>query len=112
MFGPHVNIVVVRIWERGDWIERDGGVEQPSDTSSKAGTDARLSTVIFAADHPIVGLDRVGASAAGPRVAASAGPSCLGAGAGAQGAGGELRAEAAEVLVGLRRLLSFVVPAP
>ena len=39
-FSPRIDIVVVLIRERGDWIERDGGVERPSNTSSKAGTDA------------------------------------------------------------------------
>ena len=97
----------------GDVVGRVRNVDEaPGFVRMLGGVLTMVDLPIFAADHPIVGRDRVGASAAGPRVAASAGPSCLGAGAGAQGAGGELRAEAAEVLAGLRRLLSFVVPAP
>ena len=114
MFAPRVNIVVVRIGEGWDWnwIERDGGVERPTNTLSKSGTDARLSTVILLANYPVVRRDRVGASSAIPWFAASARPSGLGAGAAARGAGSEWRAEAAEVLAGRHRLLSLVVPSP
>jgi hypothetical protein len=100
LFAPRVNIVVVRIGEGWDWnwIERDGGVERPTNTLSKSGTDARLSTVILLANYPVVRRDRVGASSAIPWFAASARPSGLGAGAAARGAGSEWRAEAAEVL--------------
>jgi hypothetical protein len=42
LFGPRVNIVVVRIKEGRDWswIERDGGVERPTNMTSKSSTDA------------------------------------------------------------------------
>ncbi len=103
MVDPHIEPCVDRHRERA-WIDRiewDLGVEWPPNTQSKAGTNARQSTAILRTDHLVVGLHRVGAASAVPRVAASAWPSCLGAGAGARGAGANMRAEAAEVLAGL-----------
>ena len=103
MDNPLIGPVVERHGERAriDRIEWDGGIERPPNTLSKTGSNARRSTVVLLADHPVVGLNRVGASSAFPRVAALARPSCLGAGACARGAGANMRADAAEVHAGL-----------
>ena len=65
--------------------------------------------MILFTDDPVESLRRFGATVALARVATVAGPSCLGAGAVALGAGTGDRTEAAEVLAGRRRLLTFTV---
>ncbi len=107
-----INLVVARRGRGRGVIERDEGVERLSNTLPKTSSDARCSACILRSGGPIVGRNRVGALVARPGVAASAWPPCLGAGTVAQGAGGSNQAEAAEVLVGLGRLLPFVIPAP
>jgi len=78
LFDPLIEPCVDRHGGRAriDRIERDLGVERPPNTLSKSGSDARQSTAILRADHPVVGLHRVGAASANPGVAASAWPSC------------------------------------
>ena len=74
-------LVVVRIWEGGDFVKRDGGVERPPNTLPKTSSDACCMAGVFVEERPVVGRDCVGASTARPGIATLARPSGLGAGA-------------------------------
>jgi len=64
-----------------EFVEGKGGLELPTNTSSKtSGNAARLMGILFT-DDPVERLNRVGATIALARVATVAGPPCLGAGA-------------------------------
>ncbi len=112
-FNLHQIDLIVAHSRRGRGVvERDEGVERPSNMLPKTSGDACCLAGIPRSDGPIVGCNHVGASVPRLEVAALAWPPCLGAGTVAQGAGGGNQAEATEVLAGLGRLLSFIVPAP
>jgi hypothetical protein len=106
-----VLIVVVR-QSVADFKEGKGGIERPTNMLSKTGGDAARSTVFLFTDDPVERLHRVGTTVALARAATVEGPPCLGAGAVARGAGTGDRTEAAEVLAGRCRLLTFTIPAP
>jgi hypothetical protein len=62
-------------------VEGNGGLELPTNTSSKMGTSAARLTGILFTDDTLERLRHVGATVALARVATVAGPPCLGAGA-------------------------------
>jgi len=74
-------LVVIVCQSVAEFVEGKGGLELPTNTSSKTGADAARSTVILFTDDPVESLRRFGATVALARVATVAGPSCLGAGA-------------------------------
>jgi hypothetical protein len=73
-------VVVVR-QSIAEFLEGKGGLELPTNTSSKTGASAARSTGILFTDDPVELLRCVGATVALARVATVAGPPCLGAGA-------------------------------
>ena len=75
-----VLVVVVR-QSVAEFVEGKGGLELPTNTSSKTGASAARSMGILFTDDPVERLNRVGATIALTRVATVAGPPCLGAGA-------------------------------
>ncbi len=77
---PFVLVIVVR-QSVAEFMEGKGGLELPTNTSSKTGASAARSTGILFTDDPVERLYRVGATIALARVATVAGPPCLGAGA-------------------------------
>ena len=86
---PQFALVVVVHQRCRDFKEGKGGIERPTNTLSKSGTDAICSTMtdairstmILFADDPVERLHRVGATVALARVTTVARPPCLGAGA-------------------------------
>jgi hypothetical protein len=93
-------------------MERKEDLERPTNMLSKSSSNAACLTGVLRANDTVECLHRVGATVALAQVITVAWPSCLGAGAVAQGVGGSHRAEAAEVRAGLRRLRSFTAPTP
>ena len=93
-------------------VERDEGQGRSSDALPEACSDAAHSPGVLRANNPVECLHRVGATATLSRVATSARPSCLGAGAVARGAGGTDRAKAAEVLSGHFCFSAFAASLP
>ena len=73
-------VVVVR-QSIAEFLEGKGGLELPTNTSSKTSADAARSTVILATNDPVGCLHRVGATVALARVTTVARPPCIGAGA-------------------------------
>ena len=61
--------------------EGKGGIERPTNTLSKSGSNATRLTKVLFTDDPVERLHHVGAIAALARVATVARPPCLGAGA-------------------------------
>ncbi len=74
-------LVVVLRQSVTEFVEGKGGLELPTNTSSKTNADAARSTGILFTDDPVERLNHVGATIALARVATVAGPPCLGAGA-------------------------------
>jgi len=64
-----------------EFVEGKGGLELPTNTSSKTGAGAACLTGILFTDDPVERLRRVDATVALARVTTVAGPPCLGAGA-------------------------------
>jgi len=82
VFDAHQFILVIVVRQSvAKFMERKGGLELPTNTSSKTGTSAARSMGILITDDPVEHLNRVGATVALARVATVAGPPCLGAGA-------------------------------
>jgi ABC-type uncharacterized transport system YnjBCD ATPase subunit len=75
-----VLVIVVR-QSVAEFVEGKGGLELPTNTSSKMSASAARSTGILFADDPVERLNRVGATIALAWVATVAGPPRLGAGA-------------------------------
>ena len=75
-----VLVIVVR-QSIAKFVEGKGGLELPTNTSSKTGASAARLTGILFTDDPVERLRRVGATVALALVATVAGPPCLGAGA-------------------------------
>ncbi len=113
VFAPLWFVLVVVVWQSvANLKEGKGGIECPTNTLSKLGSDAARSTVILLTDDSVERLHHVGAAVALARVATVARPPCSGAGAVARGAGTDDQTEAAEVLTGCCCLLTFTIPTP
>ena len=113
VFAPLQFVLLVIVWQSiAHFKEGKGGIERPTNTLSKLGSDAARSTVILLTDDSFECLHRVGAAVALAHVTTVARPPCSGAGAVARGAGTGDQTEAAEVLKGCRCLLTFTIPTP
>ncbi len=75
-----VLVIVVR-QSVAKFVEGKGGLELPTNTSSKMGASAAPLMGILFTDDPVERLRHVDATVALARVATVAGPPCLGAGA-------------------------------